>query len=80
MGLFGGLGGALIAYVAGKVVNFGLNILAQNLGGKAIDLFYSPTIFVVLVVAFSAIVGLLTGIYPSYRASKINPLDALRYK
>jgi putative ABC transport system permease protein len=80
MGLFGGLGGAIIAYVAGKVVNFGLNILAENLGGKAIDLFYSPTIFVILVVCFSFLVGLLTGVYPSMRASKINPLDALRYK
>lgn len=80
MGLFGGLSGAVISFVAGRLVNFGLNILAQNFGGKAVDLFYSPTLFVILVIAFSFIVGLLTGVYPSMRASKINPLEALRSK
>lgn len=80
MGLLGGLGGVFIAVVVGKVVNFGLNILAQNLGGKAIDLFYNPVPFVLLVIFFSAVVGFLTGLYPSYRAAKINPLEALRYK
>lgn len=80
MGFLGGLGGVVMAMVMGKLVNFGLNILAKNLGGKAIDLFYSPWSFIAIILFFSAIVGFITGIYPSYRASKINPLEALRYK
>ncbi|MDD5527957.1 MAG: ABC transporter permease [Patescibacteria group bacterium] len=80
MGFLGGFGGVAVGYFAGVVVNFGFNILARNLGGKALALFYTPSIFIFFIIFFSTIVGLLTGIFPSYRASKLNPLDALRYK
>lgn len=80
MGLFGGIGGVVVGYFAGVLVNFFINILAKNFGGTAINLFYSPWQFTLVVVGFSIVVGFLTGIYPSIRASKLNPLDALRYK
>jgi ABC-type antimicrobial peptide transport system permease subunit len=67
-------------HTAGKVVNIAFNLLARNLGGKSLELFYTPGIFIVLIIFFSTLVGLLTGVFPSYRASKLNPLDALRYK
>jgi len=31
-------------------------------------------------VGFSTVIGFLTGVYPSIRAARLNPLDALRYK
>ncbi len=80
MGLFGGIGGVVVGYVAGQLVNFFINILARNFGGVSINLFYSPWQFTLIVVGFSVVVGFLTGIYPSVRASRLNPLDALRYK
>jgi len=36
--------------------------------------------FVVSIIIFSAFVGFMTGFVPARRASKIDPLDALRYK
>ncbi len=39
MGFLGGLGGVIIGYGGGVLVNFGFNLLAQNLGGKALSLF-----------------------------------------
>jgi putative ABC transport system permease protein len=33
-----------------------------------------------LAVGFSITVGLFFGLYPAYRASKLNPIDALRYE
>jgi putative ABC transport system permease protein len=80
MGFLGGLGGVAVGVIAGFLVNMLFNLLASNLGGRALDLFYSPMWFVMDIIIFSAIVGLLTGVYPSIRAAKLNPLDALRYK
>ncbi|MFA5124947.1 MAG: ABC transporter permease [Patescibacteria group bacterium] len=80
MGLMGGLGGIIIGFIGGLSVNLAINMLARNFGGKALNLFYTPWEFIFFIVVFSIIVGVLTGIYPSFRASKLNPLDALRYK
>lgn len=80
MGFLGGAGGVAIGYAGGKIINLGLNLLAKSFGGRALDLFYSPAWFVGVIIVFSTVVGIFTGVYPSLKASKLNPLDALRYK
>ncbi len=80
MGLLGGVAGVGIGYLGGWLVNFGFNLLAKNFGGQAFDLFYIPGWFIVFVIFFSTIIGFLTGVYPSRKASRLNPLEALRYK
>jgi ABC-type antimicrobial peptide transport system permease subunit len=80
IGFFGGLGGIIIGFMGGEIFNYGINLLAGALGGQKIDMFYTPVWFVVLIISFSSIVGLLTGFYPARRAAKINCLEALRYK
>lgn len=80
MGFLGGIGGIVVGFIGGKLLNLGINILANNFGGQPVNLFYSPIWFVLVVAIFSTVVGFLTGIYPSMKAYRINPLEALRYK
>ena len=80
MGLLGGVVGIIIGYLEGSIFNLVVNLVASYLGGQKMDLFYSPLWFLVSIIFFSAFVGLITGIVPARRASRIDPLEALRYK
>lgn len=70
----------LIGILASRIFNFFINKLAGFLGGQEVSLFYTPFEFIVIIMILSTVVGALTGLYPSRRAAKLNPLDALRYK
>ncbi|MFZ2299552.1 MAG: ABC transporter permease [Candidatus Moraniibacteriota bacterium] len=80
MGFLGALGGVFLGYIGGEVSNVLINLVANRFGGESVDLFYSPLWFIVTVISFGAFVGLLTGIFPARTASRIDTLDALRYK
>ena len=66
---FGGMLGILLA--------LGLSVTLAN----AIDLpfLFDPTVNVISFV-FSALMGVVFGYYPAHRASKLNPIDALRHE
>jgi putative ABC transport system permease protein len=80
IGFLGGAGGIGIGMAGGEVFNYGINFLAGAMGGKGIDLFFTPLWFILLIITFSTFVGLITGFYPAKRAANINCLAALRYK
>lgn len=80
MGALGGVMGIAIGFTLGMLMDFGINILASRFGAPSIQLFLAPTWFVLIIFAFSSVIGFLTGLYPSIRASRLNPLDALQYK
>jgi putative ABC transport system permease protein len=79
MGFLGGVMGILIGVGGGEGVNFLLNMVAERMGGQSTTLFEFPIIFLIGIAVFSAIMGLATGFFPARRASKLNPLDAIRY-
>jgi len=80
MGFLGGCAGILIGWLGGIGFNAIINFIASRFGGQSVNLFYSPMWFILSILVFSAVVGLLTGFAPARKASKIDPLDALRYK
>ena len=80
MGFLGGVGGIAVGYLAGELANFGINIMAKNFGGQALNLFYRPMWFIGFILIFSSVIGFLTGVYPARKAATINPLTALKYK
>lgn len=80
VGFLGGLSGILMGVMLGVTINILLNIVAGQFGGQSVTLFSFPLGFLSFIALFSAIVGYLTGIFPAKRASKLNPLDAIRYE
>lgn len=80
MGFLGGCAGVAIGWLGGLGFNTAINLVATRFGGEKVSLFYSPMWFIFSILIFSGVVGFLTGLVPARRASKIDPLDALRYK
>jgi putative ABC transport system permease protein len=76
----GGIAGAGLGQLLAMGINALITAVAKMVGAEPITLFSTPLAFVAIIVGFSLIVGVSTGFYPSRRAAKINPLDALRYE
>lgn len=80
IGFFGGLIGVLLGVSFGLFINWLADYLAVAFGGAPQKLFDTPISFVGQAVFFSFLVSFVAGIYPARRASKLNPIDALRYE
>ncbi|MFA6007092.1 MAG: ATP-binding cassette domain-containing protein [Candidatus Shapirobacteria bacterium] len=80
MGIFGGIGGLFLGFVLGQILSFVLSLFSIFKGAGYINLSYIPPLFTILILTLSLLVGFVTGIYPSKRATKISALNALRYE
>lgn len=73
---FGILGGTFL----GESLNNFLIGAAQKTGNRPVEIFYTPTYLLIVSFGATLIISLLTGIYPSFRASRIDALESLRYE
>jgi putative ABC transport system permease protein len=73
---------AVTLAVVGGLVGIGLGTLGSQIISALVDGFSAVIApqAVLLATTVSAVVGLASGIYPAWRASRLNPIDALRYE
>lgn len=65
---------SLIGGLIGVFCGIGIGALAENFGYS----FKTNTFIILLSFGSSAAIGLIFGIFPAYRAAKLNPIEALR--
>ena len=80
VGLLGCVVGVAFSLILGGIVNWSISMAARSSGNASVTLFQLPWYYVLIVVVVAIGISVLTGLYPSRRATKINPLDALRYE
>lgn len=69
---------ALVLSLLGGIIGVALGFIIGNIVEK-FDYTFQPSVFIVLIAfSSSAMIGLAFGIFPAYRAAKLNPIEALR--
>lgn len=82
LGFFGGVFGVGVSYGIGQVAN----LIASKYGGPQLgdlplDKIVSfPWWLIASVIGFTSLLGVMSGFFPALRASRLNPVEALRYE
>ncbi|MFW6029608.1 MAG: ABC transporter permease, partial [Halanaerobiales bacterium] len=73
LSISGGLFGILIGVIISWLINFGISRAFVWWQGSI------PAWVIILSFAVTVFIGVIFGFYPAYKASKLDPIDALRY-
>ena len=71
---------SILGGLFGLIASVGLLTLAQDLIPKGENISNMPVTAMFYGFLFSSLIGLASGIYPAMRASRLDPIDALRYE
>ena len=74
LGVFGSLIGGVLSFAGGFIIN---SIILKD-----ISYLFAPSslLYIILGMGFGVATGLIGGLYPAWKASRLKPLDALRYE
>lgn len=79
IGFWGGIIGSFLAVVVGNFINKAIaNSILKSFPGYKL-LVFSP-VQIIWIIVFLMIVGFIAGTIPAIKASRLNPIDALRYE
>lgn len=79
LSLVGALSGIVLAGIGSFFINIAMNSFARHRGvTQSFDLFATPPLLILGLITFMLLVGYIVAYYPSRRAERINPIDALR--
>lgn len=78
IGFVGAMGGIVLGYGLTRLANLVVNSQYIKNASEPVDLFAFPVWLLGGAIAFSILLSLGAGLYPAIRASRINPIEALR--
>jgi putative ABC transport system permease protein len=67
----------LIGGIIGIIIGYAMTLIVSLFMGLKIFL---PLDWIIISIAITTLLGLLSGLYPAYRAAGLNPIDALHYE
>jgi putative ABC transport system permease protein len=81
LGFWGGAFGLIISIGLGQLAKLIVHKYGANLGNIPVDRIGSFPVWLILgVIAFTTVLGMISGLYPAIKAARLNPVDALRYE
>lgn len=69
--ILGGIGGLILGIIVGNAIT---GVISEN------STFVVPWLWMAVGIAICVMVGVLSGIYPAIKASRLDPIEALRYE
>lgn len=80
LGLWGGIFGMLLSLGLGQVGGALIRSHGASLGSLPIDdIGHFPLWLIIAVIAFTTLLGMISGLVPAIRAARMDPVEALRY-
>lgn len=81
LGFWGGVCGLLLSMALAKIAKQLIEKYGTSLSSLPLDqLGHFPLWLIFAAVGFATLLGALSGLYPAIRASRLNPVEALRYE
>jgi putative ABC transport system permease protein len=79
IGILGGIFGLILGWIVSQIINQVANFLLARQGIPFIEYFDFPWWLILGSVGFAVLVSMVSGIYPAIRASRVDPVVALRH-